>query len=70
MYVNFSFLKVPLFFLLDTYGHNPTTKKMGIQHLDHDYELESKPTGLIPHFWDTIDALGGWKVRAVHCASL
>jgi hypothetical protein len=31
------------------------------KHLTHDYELEEKPTGFIPHFWDTIDALGGWK---------
>ncbi len=28
-------------------------------HLDNDYELSSRPTGLVAHFWDTIDALGG-----------
>lgn len=39
------------------------SKIMGrIQHLDHDYELESRPHDLVTHFWDTIDVLGGWKV--------
>lgn len=32
-----------------------------VKHLDFDYEIEEKPTGLIPHFWDTIEALGGFK---------
>jgi hypothetical protein len=29
------------------------------KYLEHDYDLERKPTGFIPHFHDTIDALGG-----------
>ena len=32
-----------------------------VKHLEHDYELESAPTGFVPHFWDTMAALGGWK---------
>lgn len=28
-------------------------------HLEHDYEMTTRPTGLIAHFWDTIDAIGG-----------
>ena len=31
-----------------------------MRHLDHDYELARPATGFIPHFHDTIDALGGW----------
>lgn len=30
-----------------------------VRYLDQDYQQASKPTGLIPHFWDTIDSLGG-----------
>jgi hypothetical protein len=30
-----------------------------VKHLDVDYFQDSRPTGLIPHFWDTIDVLGG-----------
>lgn len=30
------------------------------KYLEHDYDLEQKPTGFIPHFHDTIDALGGY----------
>lgn len=30
-----------------------------VKHLEHDYELTWRPTGLVPHFWDTIEALGG-----------
>jgi hypothetical protein len=30
------------------------------KYLEHDYDLEHKPTGFIPHFHDTIDALGGY----------
>ena len=28
-------------------------------HLESDYEMFEKPTGFVPHFWDTIDSLGG-----------
>lgn len=32
-----------------------------VKHLlEHDYDLAEKPTGFIPHFWDTIAALGGY----------
>jgi len=30
-----------------------------VKHLENDYELDQKPTGFVPHFWDTIDSLGG-----------
>jgi hypothetical protein len=30
-----------------------------VKHLESDYEMSHKPTGLVPHFWDTIDSLGG-----------
>jgi len=30
-----------------------------MKHLTHDYELSEKPQGFVPHFWDTIDSLGG-----------
>lgn len=30
------------------------------KYLEHDYDLEHKPTGFIPHFHDTIDSLGGY----------
>jgi hypothetical protein len=30
-----------------------------MKHLDPDYEVDRPPSGLIPHFWDTIDVLGG-----------
>lgn len=29
------------------------------KYLEHDYDLERRPTGFIPHFHDTISALGG-----------
>jgi hypothetical protein len=29
-------------------------------HLENDYELFERPMGIVPHFWDTIDVLGGW----------
>lgn len=32
-----------------------------VRHLERDYEMETKPSGLVPHFWDTIEVLGGWK---------
>jgi hypothetical protein len=32
-----------------------------VKHLDHEYELTERPSDLIFHFWDTIDAIGGWK---------
>lgn len=31
-----------------------------VKHLEHDYDLEHRPTGFIPHFHDTIAALGGY----------
>ncbi len=32
-----------------------------VKHLlEHDYDISEKPSGFIPHFWDTIDALGGY----------
>jgi uncharacterized membrane protein len=30
-----------------------------MRHLDHDYHVTHRPTGFIPHFWDTIDSVGG-----------
>lgn len=32
-----------------------------VRHLESDYELENAPTGFIPHFFDTIDSIGGKK---------
>ena len=32
-----------------------------VKYLEADYDIEGPPQGLIPHFWSTIDALGGWK---------
>ncbi|RYH24764.1 hypothetical protein EON65_16315 [archaeon] len=32
-----------------------------VKHLDPDYFVSTRPTGFIAHFWDTIDALGGYK---------
>jgi hypothetical protein len=32
-----------------------------VKHLEPDYEVETAPTGLIAHFWDTIRALGGTR---------
>ncbi len=32
-----------------------------VRHLDPTYEESEKPSGAVPHFFDTIDALGGWK---------
>ena len=32
-----------------------------VRHLDPTYEESEKPSGVVPHFFDTIDALGGWK---------
>jgi len=29
------------------------------RYLDQDYDQEGRPTGLIPHFWDTLAAIGG-----------
>lgn len=29
------------------------------KYLESDYDLSNKPTGLIPHFHDTIEAIGG-----------
>lgn len=29
------------------------------KHLDHEYEVHGKPTGLIPHFWETYYSIGG-----------
>ena len=29
------------------------------KYLEHDYDIDRRPTGLIPHFHDTIAALGG-----------
>lgn len=29
------------------------------KYLEHDYDLEQKPVGFVPHFHDTIEALGG-----------
>ncbi len=28
-------------------------------NLDNDYEMATRPSGLMAHFWDTIEALGG-----------
>ena len=36
-----------------------------VKHLDQDYELENPKTGFVEHFYDTIDAIGGWKGFAV-----
>lgn len=30
-----------------------------VKHLESDYEMTHKPTGFVPHFWETIDSLGG-----------
>jgi hypothetical protein len=32
---------------------------MVMKHLEADYEVDRPPSGFIPHFWDTIDSLGG-----------
>jgi hypothetical protein len=32
---------------------------MEMRHLDHDYEVAGPETGFVPHFWDTIAAVGG-----------
>ena len=32
-----------------------------MRHLDNDYEMQFRPTGFVPHFHDTISAIGGWK---------
>jgi hypothetical protein len=32
-----------------------------MKHLDPDYEVDRPPMGLVPHFWDTINVLGGWR---------
>lgn len=32
-----------------------------VRHLDPSYEESVKPSGVVPHFFDTIEALGGWK---------
>lgn len=29
------------------------------RHLDHDYEVDTKPTGFIPHLYDTLESIGG-----------
>jgi hypothetical protein len=29
------------------------------RYLDQDYDQAGKPTGLIPHFWETLEVLGG-----------
>lgn len=31
-----------------------------MKYLEADYDIESPPVGFIPHFWTTIEALGGW----------
>ena len=32
-----------------------------MRHLEHDYTVDRRETGFVPHFWDTIDAIGGYK---------
>lgn len=41
--------------------HDKFWNLFGMKYLDPDYEVDSPPTGLIPHFFDTINVLGGWK---------
>jgi hypothetical protein len=43
--------------------------KMG-RHLEHDYEVEEAPSGMVHHFWDTIQVLGGWKGLALLCIAI
>ncbi len=31
-----------------------------VKYLEADYDIEGPAQGLIPHFWTTIDAIGGW----------
>lgn len=30
-----------------------------MKHLDPEYEVDRPPQGFVPHFWDTINVLGG-----------
>jgi hypothetical protein len=30
-----------------------------VKYLEHDYELDRRPTGFIPHFFETLEAIGG-----------
>jgi hypothetical protein len=39
-----------------------------MKHLDHEYELEAPVPGLITHFHQTIENLGGWI--GVGCISI
>lgn len=32
-----------------------------VKHLDHTYEQSEREQGFIPHLFDTIDTLGGYK---------
>lgn len=31
-----------------------------MKHLEEDYELDKPIVGIVSHFFDTIEALGGW----------
>lgn len=41
-----------------------------VRHLEHDYVQETKPTGFIPHFHETIDSLGGSLGIAIICLAV
>lgn len=41
-----------------------------VKHLDPDYFVSKRPTGLIAHFWDTIEALGGYKGLFLICVGV
>ena len=36
-----------------------------VKHLEADYEVTSRSFGFVSHFFDTIEALGGWKGLAI-----
>lgn len=40
------------------------------RHLEHDYELEEKPSGWIPHLHDTLEVLGGLKGLFILCLAI
>jgi hypothetical protein len=38
---------------------------LSMKHLEENYEVSEPPSGFIPHLFESIEALGGWKALAL-----